>query len=259
MLRWMRKVVCVSEGQAQKVVRAGVGVERVAVIHNAISTERFNHPDRSYHAKLREFFPASVRSKIKYVVGAAGRLSPEKGYDVLIEGAKKVGKHCDNVAFVLFGEGRLDNALREQVKAAGLEDRFCMAGFSPQLDLFMPHFDLFVQSSHTEGLPNVLLESLAAGVPVVATNVGGTAELVRDNEHGRLIAPDDADLLAKQVRDLLNDEQLRSTMARAGTQWVREQFSFTRQATSYLSLFRTILAESTSNRPTELRSAASCR
>ena len=109
MLRRMDRVVCVSHGQADKAKRAGVRSERIEVIHNAINTSRFTKPDPAYREKLLEGFPASVRSNIKFIIGAAGRLSPEKGFEILIEAAQAVSRKHPEVGFVLFGEGCCEN------------------------------------------------------------------------------------------------------------------------------------------------------
>ena len=133
--------------------------DRIEVIPNAIRSERFLVPDPEYRRKLIELLPVAVRSEVKIVVGAAGRLSPEKGFDLLIKAASDVVQLRKDIAFVLFGEGPLRDALSDQVRRLDLGHRFFLAGFCDELDRYLPHLDLFVQSSHTEGLPNVLLEA----------------------------------------------------------------------------------------------------
>ena len=165
MLRRMERVVCVSHGQADKAKRAGVRPERIEVIHNAINTSRFSNPDPACREKTAKSFsrhPYVPTSK--FVIGAAGRLSPEKGFELLIEAAQAVSRKHPEVGFVLFGEGVLREPLQSQIDSSSLNDHFQLAGYTDELDQFMPCLDLFVQSSYTEGLPNVLLEAAAAGV-----------------------------------------------------------------------------------------------
>jgi glycosyltransferase involved in cell wall biosynthesis len=205
-LRWMDKVVCVSEAQAEKVRRAGVRDDRITVIRNAIRPERFADPDPACRGQLRRMFPGPGP---EWIVGAAGRLSPEKGFGVLVDAAAEVVKcsphtpcaehrhtecadYIPSVGFVLFGDGPLRESLATQIAARGLEGKFVLAGFRSDLDRFLPHLDLFVQSSFTEGLPNVVLEAYAAGVPVVATAVGGTPEIIENGVSGCLVGPDPA-------------------------------------------------------------------
>ncbi len=237
MLRRMKKVVCVSQAQADKVMASGVKKDRVRVIRNSIFTDRFATSDARFRQQLLGKFEHNTRSRIKHVVGAAGRLSPEKGFDVLIESAAKIIQQRDDVGFVLFGDGEERSRLKQQIETLQIQDRFVLAGFTDQLDQFMPHFNLFTQSSHTEGLPNVLLESLAAGVPVVATDVGGTKEVLIDGKHGKLVPPARPDKLANAMLEFLQPDVEKSQMVKSAQDWIAQQFTFDRQANAYESLF----------------------
>jgi glycosyltransferase involved in cell wall biosynthesis len=232
-LRWVDRVVCVSQGQADKVLAAGVAARRVVVIRNAIQTERFARPDPVYRERLRGLLPR----RCQRIVGAAGRLSPEKGFGVLVEAAVRVVHEDRSAGFVLFGDGPLREDLCRAIAAAGLSDRFVLAGFREDLDRFVPFFDLLALPSYTEGLPNVVLEALAAGVPVVATAVGGTPEVVEDGVTGYLVPPGDAAVLAERILDLLAFEANRRRLGRRGQERVRREFTFAAQAEQYQRLF----------------------
>src|SRR5262249_9511536 len=147
---FMDRVVCVSEGQARKVRRAGVPTDRIAVIHNSIDISRFDNPDPAYRGRLVSFFP----EKPRWIVGAAGRLSPEKGFEVLVKAAAVVAAKKREIGFVVFGDGPMRECLHQQIARLGLERQFILAGFTTELDSYCPHFDLVVLPSHTEGLPN---------------------------------------------------------------------------------------------------------
>ena len=232
-LRGMNRVVCVSNGQARKVCKAGVPKHRTVVIHNAVRADRFAQPIGEYRTELRRLFPEPP----DLIVGAAGRLSKEKGFHVLVDAAAKVTMASASVGFVLFGDGRLREPLGEQIRARGLQRRFVLAGFQQELDRYLPHLDLMVLPSFTEGLPNVVLESLAAGVAVVATDVGGTPEVVCSGENGLLVPPGDRPALARRITEMLADDQRRREMGRRGRTWVKERFSFASQARAYQRLF----------------------
>jgi glycosyltransferase involved in cell wall biosynthesis len=209
----------------------------VRVIHNAVDPERFTDPDPRYRAKLLRYY----RPRRTLVVGAAGRLSPEKGFDVLVRAAEQVAHEDASVGFILFGEGPCRAQLVQQINAAGLKASFVLSGFRADLDRFVPHLDLLVLPSHTEGLPNVVLEACAAAVPVVATAVGGTPEVIEDGVSGYLVRPGDPEALAGRIRDLLAAEELRREMGFQGRQRVLEHFTFAAQAEQY----RELLAELT--------------
>jgi glycosyltransferase involved in cell wall biosynthesis len=232
-LRWMDAVVCVSEGQAVKVRKAGVSADRVVVIRNAVGPEAFAGPDAESRKVLERLFPRPPRR----IVGAAGRLSPEKGFDRLIDAAAVVTRAGPDTGFVVFGDGPLRGALAERIAVRGLQDRFILAGFRTDLERFLPQLDLGVLSSLTEGLPVVLLEILAAGVPAVSTAVGGTPEVIEDGVHGYLVPAGDPEALARRILDALKDEEARRAMGERGRQRVREHFTFATQSVEYLRLF----------------------
>jgi glycosyltransferase involved in cell wall biosynthesis len=233
-LRWMDRIVCVSHGQAAKVLRAGVPAGRAVVIPNAIHPERFAAPDPADRRRLRDFFPTPPGR----VVGAAGRLSPDKGFAVFVEAAALAARADPALGFVLFGEGPLRQKLERQAAVAGLAGRFVLPGFRTDLDRFIPFLDLLVLPSFTEGLPNVVLEAFAAGVPVVATAVGGTPEVVEDGTNGFLVPPADAAALARRIRDALATEEGGREFGRRGRERVLREFTFPAQARAYQRLFQ---------------------
>ncbi|MCE5268538.1 MAG: glycosyltransferase family 4 protein [Planctomycetaceae bacterium] len=229
----MDRVVCVSEAQAEKVRCRGVAPGKVVVIRNAIRSERFQRPSPDHRARLQQVF----RKPPRWIVGAAGRLSPEKGFGFLIDAAATVLGEMPTAGFVVFGDGALRPSLQQQIDERGLQGRFVLAGFRSDLDDYLPHIDLLVLPSLTEGLPNIALESLAAGVPVVATDVGGTREVVRDEVDGYLVPSANPPAIAARVSELLADDWLRQRMGADGRRWVRAQFSFAAQAAQYRRLF----------------------
>ncbi len=237
MLRRTARVVCVSKAQAEKVRSAGVSAERIVVIHNSIDVDRFATVDPAFRQKLLEFFPTAERPNIKFVIASAGRLSPEKGFDILIEAARVVSAKHPQVGFILFGEGPLRESLVEKISLHGLQNHFILAGFCSNLDALLPHLDLFVQSSHTEGMPNVILEALAAGVPVVATSVGGTVEIIDNGMNGDHVSPGSAPSLAQAMIELMNDPDRRAQYAQTGRCTIAQRFGFAGQAASYRQLF----------------------
>ncbi len=178
----------------------------------------------------------------QYIVGAAGRFSREKNFALFAEAAARVAAKRPDVGFVLFGDGPLRPALTEQVARLGLADRFIFAGFRTDLDKFLPHLDLAVLSSTTEGLPVILLEVFAAGVPMVATAVGGVPEVLEDGRSGYLVPSGDAAAVARRILDALRDDDARGAMGRHAQEHVRRHFSFAEQARHYHELFARLTA-----------------
>jgi glycosyltransferase involved in cell wall biosynthesis len=234
----MDHIVCVSQGQADKVLRSGTPAGRVSVMYNAVRLDRFDVPsDISYRHRLESMFP----NKPKLIVGAAGRLSPEKGFDILIAAAGQLVKAGINAGIVIFGEGFLRESLQKQIDALGIQQSVVLAGFTDQLDQYMGHFDLFVQSSHTEGMPSVLLEAMSARTAVAATRVGGTGELVVEGSTGLMMPPNDSNALAEAMQKILSNDNLRRTMGENGRQRVQQSFSLEAQVEAYWELFRRLI------------------
>ena len=128
----------------------------------------------------------------------------------------------------------------------GVGGNFILAGHTNDLDRCFPYFDLFVQSSHREGMPNVILEAFAAAIPVVATAVGGTAEVVEDGTSGLLVRPGHPTQLADAVRDVLTCDAIRREMGWRGRQRVLKEFTFAAQAHAYQRLSAELAGEKSS-------------
>ncbi len=216
---------------------ARIAEEKIVVIRNAVAAEAFAECDPAYGQALAGFFT----TKPRYIIGAAGRLSKEKGFDQLVAAAAIVLAEKPDVAFIHFGDGPLRQALAEQIEATGLSARFILAGFRSDVAKFLPHLELVVLPSYTEGLPVVLLEAFAAGVPAVATAVGGTPEVITDGTNGYLVPPGDPAALAARILDALRDEPARVAMGIHGRQTVRDHFTFAEQSTRYQALFNRLV------------------
>jgi glycosyltransferase involved in cell wall biosynthesis len=238
-LRFMDHVVCVSDGQAEKVrgwCRVPAG--RLSVIRNSARLGAFESADPNARARLRGFF-SQDQAPAQVVLGA-GRFSPEKGFGVLVEAAATVCRDNPAAGVVLFGEGPLRGDLERRVAELGLRGRVALPGFRTDLDSLIGGADVVVLPSYTEGLPNVALEASAAGVPVVATAVGGTPEAIADGVSGFLVSPGQPAGIAAKVTELLRDPDLRTRFGAAGRVRMRERFTFDAQAKAYLRLLHTL-------------------
>lgn len=235
-LRMVEHVVAVSEGQRQKLLAIGIDHAKVRVIRNAVKLKSECHSEKcgSLRAAL------GIGEDTLLVVGA-GRLSPEKNFSGFIETSRHVFEQEPRAAFAIFGEGVLRGELERQVQALGLASRIFLPGFSRDFAALISQADVFYQSSFTEGLPNVVLEAFAARVPVVATDVGGTSEVVQDGRSGFLVHPEDPRATAERILLLLRDPQRRDRMGKAGHDFVGEELNFHRQTELYLKLYEEVL------------------
>ncbi len=235
--RWVHAraeaVVCVSDAQSAKVRAAGVLPDRLTTIVNAVAADAFAAADPTYGERLRSLFPKRPR----WIVGAAGRLSPEKGFDQLIAAAALLSKSHPHAGVVIFGDGPLRSSLETMIARLGLQGKVILAGFRGDVGKYLSHFDLGVLPSFTEGLPVTLLEMMAAGRPVVATAVGGIPEAIGDGVTGWLVAAGDPAALAGCIGTCLDDDSGRVRIGDAGRAVVRERFGVQRQCDAYRELF----------------------
>jgi glycosyltransferase involved in cell wall biosynthesis len=173
-----------------------------------------------------------------FLVLAAGRHDEQKNYRTLLEAVDLLAAQGVAVRLILAGEGPLSGALRDQIAVSGLSDRVIMPGNLDDLPRVMQSADCFVMSSLWEGLPLVLLEAMAAGLPVAGTRIAGIDEVVADGVNGVLAEPGDAAGLAAAVAQLAADPDLRAACSAAALELVRRDYAFDRVARDLGDLYR---------------------
>lgn len=178
---------------------------------------------------------AMIRRHGGAVVGYIGQLIARKRLDTLVEAVAQLGS---NVHLVLVGDGDASSDLRGRAERLGIAERTHFAGFRADRLDWLRGFDLFAMPSSLEGIPRCLMESMAAGVPIVASDIEGNRALVMPEATGLLFPVGDATALAHALNRLLSDSQLRQQMAEAAFSKVNETFSAERMAREYLSLYR---------------------
>jgi glycosyltransferase involved in cell wall biosynthesis len=238
-LRLMDRIISVSHGQAEKVFRTGVSRKKVEVIHNASRLDELSRPRETARQDIEKLIHQSLENRL--IFAGAGRLSPEKGFDRFITLAEETLRIHPNCQFVIFGEGPLQDKLQAQIDQTGFKDSIRLLGFRNDLDQLMPGLDGFILTSHTEGLPNVLLEAAAAKVPSLATKVGGVPELIRAGETGYLLPPNAAESWSMILSRLITSDELRRSMGENARRWVENEFSFTGQASRYEQLIESVV------------------
>lgn len=234
-LRLADEVVAVSEGQRQKILACGVRPEKVRVIHNAIDLATYPGPaEKSFRDEL-----GIPRDAI--LVATAGRLSPEKNHLGLVDAARQVLAQDPDVYFAIFGEGFLRPDLEKAIRDAGMARRFFLPGFRCDVRSLLHEIDIFVLPSHTEGLPNVILEAFACRKPAVATSVGGTPEVVRQGENGFLVPAGEMGAFAAAIMDLVTNPDLRRRMGDNGYEHVKAAFDYAGQTKAYVDVYSELL------------------
>jgi glycosyltransferase involved in cell wall biosynthesis len=200
--------------------REGIDRRRIAVIPTAVDTDRFS--PRAADPEVRRNLGVSPDETLLISIG---RLDTLKGHATLIEAFGLVAARRSNVRLALIGEGAEQASLEAQAAATGLDGRVTFLGGRADVVPYLRAADVFVLASNTEGMPGAVLEAMAVGLPVVATAVGGTPEVVVDGQTGVLVPPRDAAAFAAAILHLLEDpEQARAMGARARVR-ATERFS----------------------------------
>ena len=217
--------------------RLRIPPKKITVIYNAIDVNAFHNPDIDRDAKLKELGLPSNSS----VITAIGRVTHQKGHIYLVEAAEMILQAFSNIYFLIVGDDTVDpevaKAVREAIRAKGLEGRVILTGVRTDVPEILAITDVFVLPSLWEGLSIVLLEAMAAGVPVVVTDVGSNAEVVEDGVSGFVVPPKNPVLLAQRIQELLGNPQRAAEMAEAARRRINEQFSLERLAREHESLY----------------------
>lgn len=212
------RLICVSHADFEIGVRLKlVHPSRTRVIPNGIDINKFNkRPDQG---KI---------GREEFVIGTVARLHEQKGHRYLIETAKIIhGKH-PSVRFHLIGGGELLEPIKTQIADAGLDEVVLLLGERNDIDDLYNTFDAFALPSLWEGLPLVLLEAMAAGLPVVATDISGNAELIDDNVDGLLCASRNSADLARILERIITEKTLRTTLGANARDKIVKNYSVSR-------------------------------
>jgi glycosyltransferase involved in cell wall biosynthesis len=235
------RVIAVSGAIRDELVRCGSSAAGITVVPNGIDAATVRRVP-SEGAAIRATLGISEH---EVVIAGVGRLDPLKRFDLLVGAfAQLSAQHPErSLRLVIVGEGEHRAALTQQVGRLGLRDQVRLLGQRNDVARLHHAFDLFVQASHTEGAPNAVLEAMALETPIVATSVGGTAELVRHDVDGLLVPRDDETaLVAAMERVLLEPEAARRRSASARRR-VETELSFDSRMHRVEDIYRELMSD----------------
>jgi glycosyltransferase involved in cell wall biosynthesis len=230
-------VLVVSAAMRRQFESRGLPPEKLRTVRNGIVLDAWPFGFRSGKIRREREFGAD-----ELIVGHVGRLSLEKGQRALVSVFRSILDRVPSARLVLVGEGPDESILREMVSQLGLSGRVFLLGHRPDIKEIFGDLDLLVLSSSTEGLPNVVLEAMATGVPVVATAVGGTSELVLDGQTGLLVPAGDAAALEHAVVEALVNRAAAAQRAIAARAHVEREFDFDRLIEATHGIYRELVA-----------------
>lgn len=235
--RKIRTFVAVSEDIRRVLIQGGVSPEKLTVIHSGVDVQRFG--PRPPADALRHDLKLPTD---KPVVGNLTHFSWWKGQTVFLEAAKILLNAGVSAHFLLVGKDTNGTEAQEKVRALGIGDHVTLAGFRTDIPDVLSILNVSVLSSLAgEGFSGVLREAMCMGVPVVATDVGGNSELVKDGKTGRLVPPGDASALATAIRYVLADHAQSHEMARAAQENVTSHYSLDGMVEKTIALYERIV------------------
>ncbi len=221
--------VCVSQDAYDIAASQGIPRDRLRVVYNGISVERLKSVVRSQSQ--------SVVSNQKALVAIA-RLSPEKGLSTLLQAVNLVHRKLPDLRLEVAGEGPCHADLLREANHLGIYEKVQFLGYVPDPTTILSRGRVFALPSNSEGVSLTLLEAMAAGVPAVATAVGGTPEVLENGKTGLLVPPGNPEALANAITRLWLDDDLRFRLSLAADQRVSEQFDIGRMAQEYNQLYQ---------------------
>jgi L-malate glycosyltransferase len=227
------RVICNSHAAAHRLIDQGLPERRIAVISNGL-------PDGAFASAT----PALPPRPGVLLVGMIARMNhPVKNHAAFLRAAARLAKRIPSLEFLLVGDGPMRPDLERMVERLGLAQRTKFLGERSDITSILASMDISVLPSTSESLSNAILESMAAGVPVIATRVGGNSELVRDGETGLLIPAESEDALVEAIERMATQRSLREECGRRARELARVNFTLDRMREEFEQLCKVLLAE----------------
>lgn len=212
---------------------------KINTIYNGVDTKKFR--------------PISVENKIKarsriglsendYVIGMVAVFRPEKNHDIFFDALKQLSKDIDNIKAVVVGNGPLYKYYKNYCRSNGIEDRVIFTGATQNVYQYLATFDVacLVPGSN-EGFSNSILEKMAAGLPLVVTDIGGNAEAVMDGYNGRVVPANSSNAVAEAIKEMYNDAALRISMGQNSRKRAKEYFGLSRMVERYQNCYENLM------------------
>jgi glycosyltransferase involved in cell wall biosynthesis len=209
--------------------------KKIQVVYHGIDTDKYKKENTT-----------SLRNSLGLVdediiIGFVGRLNVQKGIKYMLDAFRLVSDKYKNVHLLIAGTGNLENTIKDFASKFGLENKIHLLGFRHDIPNLMRTFDVFMLPSLWEGFGIVLIETMAAGNPCVATNTSSIPEIVTDSKSGILVPSENSELIADAILKLISDPVLRKEYGREGQKIVQQKFTIERMINDYEKLFQKLI------------------
>ncbi|UCC58955.1 MAG: glycosyltransferase family 4 protein [Candidatus Bathyarchaeum sp.] len=237
-LKGADRVITVSKKTMEYVRKLGADMSKTSVIYNGVDIDTF-HPENKSESRKKLGLPTNRK-----IILSVRRLVYKNGLDTLIESVPLVTRNHPDTLFVVAGKGPSKKLIEDRIKELGIKDNIKLTGFVPDklLPVYYDAANCFVlPSASGEGLPLVLLEAMACGVPVIATTVGGTPEIIKHMKNGVLVPPRNPEAMAKAVSKLLSEERLGPAIGEESRRNVEDRFTWEKNLCQLQSIYSEFL------------------
>lgn len=226
------------QGRLSAINAMGLPQAKLRMVANGIDIDPFNEPDYAIRQIIRSELGFSDDD---FVIGVVAQLRPAKRHDLLLKAFSVARSQAPGLRLLIVGGGECEQALRQQTSELSLKDAVAFAGYRSDARRILRGLDAFALPSDVEGIPVSVMEAMEAGLPVIATRVGGVPDLIEDGVSGLLVAPGDAQALSQQITRIASDGKLRSQMGAAARERVVNEFSVQRMAQRFEALYENAL------------------
>jgi len=233
MSHFVYKIAAVSDKTGEDLVRyEKIGRKKIVTVPNGVDQRLFEVPidpeTKKEEIGIRERYP---------ILGIGARLVEVKGIEYLLGAVSELRRRYPRALLVIAGTGPWEKRLKDVARELGIEDHVAFLGARRDMHELLRVFDLYVLPSLSEGMPLALLEAMAAGCPVVATNVGGVPDIIIDGYNGMLVEPRNKDALAKAIRDMMDDDEKRNRFRERGRLLYERNYSAAAMTRRYERLY----------------------
>jgi len=236
--------ISVSDILSKKYIKEGLGIKaKYFTIYSGMDLDKFYNVRKRIvrEVKLSEL---GINSK-SFVIGNVGRLEAVKGHKYLIDAFKKINEERQLIPLklLIIGDGAEKNNLENYVKELNLEGKVIFTGYREDVEELMAVMDIFVLSSLREGLPRVLVQAAAVGIPLIAFNVDGVPEIVKNNYNGFLVRPKDVDQLTDSIIRYVDNKELINLYGQRGREFVKGKWSIEDMVNKIDKVYQSLIRE----------------
>lgn len=238
------KFVSVGEDLRNKYLDRGIGrPEDYTVIHSGMELESFRAAKDMDNKKLKEKKKELGIPLDAIVIGKVANFEPRKGYKYMVRAAGELNDQFEDLLFLFVGDGWYRDQVEEMVSGSGLEDRIIFTGFRRDIAEVMATFDVFAFTSLWEGLPQVLVQAAAEGLPIVTFDVEGAKEVVQNGRNGYVVPSKDVGALVKKIAELVENDEKRISMGSKGPKQIGDEWTVERMQNKTKELYNSLVEE----------------